>query len=208
MFKVESRTPEGNVTISVEGYLPEFVKYSFANKANCDVGNIILKKGTTGKVIGKVVTQNNKPVGINVHLWCQTVEKGFNVSASKKDGTYEFEGVPPGKCEVSAKSRLGFKATHNFNIKNGEELELPNLVLNFTNSALVTFTFKLPDGSFAKNTRVNGKYIGGDGKLIRAMKTGTYSDWPMKYNGKNYVSEKFEIFESTDALEVQMWENN
>ena len=203
-FKIESRMTEGNVTISAEGYLPEFVKYSFANKANCNVGNIILKKGNTGKIIGKVVTQNNKPVGINVHLWCQTVEKGFNVFASKKDGTYEFEGVPPGKCEVSAKSRLGFKATHKFNIKAGEELELPNLILNFTNSALVTFTFKLPDGSFAKNTHVNGKYIGSDGKLIRDMKTGTYSNWPMKYNGKNYVSEQFEIFESTDALEVQM----
>jgi len=199
---------KGSVTISVEKYLPGFGNYNFTDKNTCDVGNIILKSGETAKIHGRVVNQNDKPIDIRVGLWCSAAKKSFTAFSSSKDGSYAFDGVPPGMAKVSAQSRLGFKDSHEFEVKEGDDLELPDLVLNYTNSALVTLTFKLPNGDVVTNTRITNKnfYIRQDGKLRRAMRAGIYSDWKIKYNGKNYIANEFEITENTDELEVWLQE--
>jgi hypothetical protein len=181
---------KGSVTISVENYLPGFGNYNFTDKNTCDVGNIILKSGETAKIHGRVVNQNDKPIDIRVGLWCSAAEKSFTAFSSSKDGSYAFDGVPPGMAKVSVQSRLGFKDSHEFEVKEGEDLELPDLVINYTNSASVTLTFKLPNGDLVTDTRIANKsfYIRQDGKLRRAMRAGIYSDWKIKYNGKNYIA--------------------
>ncbi len=196
----------GQVTISVDGYLPGFGKYNFTKLSSCDVGNIILRTGETANIKGRVITQNDEPVNVQVRLWNKADQTSFQMLSSIKDGSYCFEGIPPGEWTVLARSRLGFKDSHEFNIEEGEELELPDLIINFTNSALVTFTVKLPDGTSPKNSRINGHYIKNDGTFRRSMLEGTYSGWKMNYNGKDYISDDFEVMESTEKLEIWMRE--
>jgi len=101
-----------------------------------------------------------------------------------------------------------FDLNYSFDINEGDNLELPDLVLNYTNSAFVVLTFKLPNGSIVRNTTVinNGSRIYFTGELIRDIHTGIYSDWKIKYNGKTYLADKFEITEETDKLEIWLRE--
>jgi len=199
----------GSVVISVEGYIPKFVDYKFSgNNDVWDVGNIILIKGETAKIHGRVVNQNQKPLNVQVNLICGAERKNFTIYSSGKNGTYAFEGVPPGKAIISVKSRLGIKASQKFEIKEGDNLELPDLVLNYTNAAVVKLIFRLPDGNFPKQTSVinHNFYIEDNGVAKGELKFGKYSGWKIKYKGKVYVANEFEITESTDELEIWMRE--
>jgi len=196
-----------SVTISVENYLPGFGNYNFTDKNTCDVGNIILKSGETAKIHGRVVNQNDKPLNLMVALIYNDKSKYFTVMSNEKTGEYNFDKLLPGKGKVAAMSKLGFRAALDFEVEEGEDLELPDLVLNYTNAARVTLTFKLPDGTYPENTRViNNKsfYIRDNGVAKGELKFGKYSDWKIKYNGKNYIANEFEITENTDELEVWM----
>ncbi len=199
----------GSVTISVENYLPGFGKYDFTQKTIFDVFNVIIKSGKTEKILGRFFNQNEKQINIRVILCNSNAKESFTTFSNDKDGSYGFEGVPPGKATVSVQSRLGFKASHNFEIKEGDNLELPDLVINYTNSASVTLTFKLPDSTTVTNARIinKGYYIGQNGELRRAMLAGTYSGWKIKYKGKVYVANEFEITEDSDELEIWMQED-
>jgi len=66
--------------------------------------------------------------------------------------------------------------------------------------------FKLPNGTYVKNSTIinNGYRIYYNGELIRDVHTGTHSGWKIKYNGKTYIADDFEITEMTDRLEVRL----
>ena len=195
------------MVISADDYLPEVVKFDFTKETICNVGNIILKSGKTAKINGRVVNQNDKPLELLVTLNCSKFQKTFSVMSNEETGNYAFEDVPPGKAAVSAWSRLGLTASHKFEVEEGDDMELPDLVLNYTNSAVVRLTFKLPDGTSPANTRVINRsffYIKKDGTATGELKAGKYSGWKVKYDDKTYVADEFEITESTDELEVWM----
>lgn len=197
------------MVISADGYLPEVVKFDFTKELTCNVGNIILKSGKTAKIHGRAVDQNDKPLELLVTLNCSKFQKTFSVITDEKDGNYAFEDVPPGKAAVSARSRLGFSASHKFEVEEGDDMELPDLVLNYTNSAVVKLTFKLPDGTSPINTRIINQnfYIKKDGTATGELKAGKYSGWKIKYDDKMYAADEFEITENTDELEIWMRED-
>jgi len=196
------------ITVSAKDYLPETRKFDLRKKSIYDVGNIILKRGKTANIKGKLVNQNGKPVEHRVYLQYKETGEKLSTLANLEDGVYMFEGLKPGEATVSAKTWHGFSASHSFDIYEGANLELPDLVLNYTNSAFVVMSFKLPDGSVVKNASIinNGYRIYATGVLSRDIHTGIYSDWKIKYDGKTYIADEFEITESTDELEVWMQE--
>jgi len=197
------------ITISADDYLPIFVKYDFSKKSILDIGNIILKSGETAKIYGRVVNQNGKPLDLTVALKYWDLQKTFSTRTDGEDGTYAFEDVPPGKARIATRSRLGYTALYDLEVKEGDDLELPDLVLNYTNATVVKLTFKLPDGTYPENTQVRNNdrfYIRDNGVAKGELKIGKYSDWKIKYDGKTYIADEFEITESTDELEVWMQE--
>ena len=197
------------ITISADNYLPVFVKYDFSKKSICDVGNVILKSGKTAKIYGRVVNQNGKPLDLTVALKYWDLQKTFSTRTDAEDGTYAFEDVPPGKARVATRSRLGYTALYDLEVKEGDDLELPDLVVNYTNAAVVKLTFKLPDGTCPENTKIRNNdkfYIRDNGVANGELKTGKYSGWKIKYDGKTYVADEFVITESTDELEVWLRE--
>ena len=196
------------ITISAADYLPVFVKYDFSGKDFCNVGNVILKSGKTAKIHGNVVDQNDKPLGLFVTLKCGDLRRTFSVMSNEKDGMYAFEDVPPGKGTITARSWLGLTTSHKFEVEEGDDLELPDLVLNYTNSAMVKLTLKLPDGTLPINTRIINQnfYIKKDGTAIGELKAGKYSGWKIKYDGQMYVADEFEITADSDELEIWMRE--
>ncbi|MCK5851716.1 carboxypeptidase regulatory-like domain-containing protein [bacterium] len=199
----------GTIVVSAENYLPEKRKFDLSKKSVCDVGNIILKYGKTANVKGKLVNQYGKPVEHRVYLQYKDTGEKLSTLANLEDGVYVFEGLSPGKATVSAKTWHEFSASHSFDVYEGDNLELPDLVLNYTNSAFVVMTFKLPDGSVVRNAKIinNGYRIYTTGVLSRDIHTGIYSDWKIKYYGITYVADEFEIAEDTDKLEVKLRES-
>ena len=197
------------ITISADNYLPIFVKYDFSKKSVYDAGDIILQSGKTAKIYGRVVNQNGKPLDLTVALKYWDLQKTFSTRTDAEDGTYAFEEIPPGKARVATRSRLGYKALYDLEVKEGDDLELPDLVLNYTNATVVKLTFKLPDGTYPENTQVRNNdrfYIRDNGVAKGELKLGKYSGWKIKYDGKTYIADEFEITEDTDKLEIWMQE--
>lgn len=208
-YNIRSRSKRyysGNVIISSENYFPTETKFDLRKKSVYDVGNVILKSGKTANVKGKLVNQYGKPVEHRVYLKYKEKDNKSSALANLEDGVFVFEGLLPGKATISAKTWHGFTASYSFDIYEGDNLELPDLVLNYTNSAFVVMTFKLPDGSAVKNANIinNGYRIYATGVLSRDIHTGIYSDWKIKYLGKTYIADEFEITEDTNKLEVKL----
>jgi len=209
MIENSNSKKKDTIIVSAEGYLPEVVNIDFTKELTCDVGNIILKSGKAAAIHGRVVDQNDKSLGLFVTLKCEDIQKNFGIMSDEKDGTYAFEDVLPGKATITVRSWLGLTTSHKFEVYEGDDLELPDLVLNYTNAAMVKLTFKLPDGTSPAKTRVinqNSFYIKNDGTATGELKAGKYSGWKIKYKGKNYIADEFEITKNTDELEVWLRE--
>ncbi len=115
--------------------------------------NIILKPGETADIKGRVVNQNGKPLQLYVYLTYKKSDDKLRVRSDINTGSYEFEGVSPGEAFVSAKS-LEISVSNSFKISESDDLDLPDLVLTYTNAAYVIINFKLPDGSFSAHARI------------------------------------------------------
>ncbi len=198
----------GTITISAESYFPTKTKFNLKNNFVCDVGKIILKSGKTATLSGRLVNQYGKPIEKRIYLKYKNKEEKNSALANLSDGVFVFKDVLPGEATIFVKTWFGFSASNSFEISEGDNLELPDLVLNYTNAAFVVMKFKLPNGTYVENTKIinNGYRIYYNGELIRDVHTGTYSGWKINYNDKIYVADDFVITETTDRLEVQMRE--
>ena len=208
VYKVRRNNQCKEIVISTDDYLPENIKIEFDGGNFCDIGNVILKSGKTAKIHGRVVDQNDKPLNLLVVLeYGQSGEK-VGVMSDKTDGTFFFENIPPGKAKVVAQSSLGFSSSQNFEVHEHDDLELPDLVLNFTNAAVVTLSFKLPDGSAPVLAPIvnKGFSVDAEGEITLELRAGKYSGWKMKYDRKNYIADDFEVTENSDEIEVWLVE--
>ena len=198
----------GTITISAENYFPTKTKFNLKNKFVCDVGKIILKSGKTATLRGRLVNQYGKPIEKRVYLKYKNKDEKNSALANIIDGIFVFEDVLPGKATIYAKSWFGFSASNSFEISEGDNLELPDLVLNYIDAAFVVMKFKLPNGTYVRATKIinNGYFINYNCELSRDVHTGTHSGWKINYNDKIYVVDDFVITETTDRLEVQMQE--
>lgn len=117
------------ISISANSYLPEFADFDFTKGSVCDVGNIILKPGEPANIKGRIINQNGEPVRARAVLKYKKSGRSFFDFSDKEDGIYGFEGVPPGEATVSVTSKKQGSASHVFKIEEGDDLELPDLIL-------------------------------------------------------------------------------
>ncbi len=169
--------------------------------------NVELKLFEPCSVKGHVINQNEKLIKAEVFLESKETAKKIENFSYRKSGNYSFEKIMPGKYVVFARS-FGFIVSNSFSISEGEELELPDLVINYTNAAFVTITFILPSGNVLKYPRIGIKkhYHDNKGRLNMVLQSRTYSGCLIEHSGKRYIADDFEVTEMTDKLEVWLRE--
>jgi len=133
VFELESFwNKKDSISVSAEEYLPGFADFDFTKNSFCDVGNIILKPGEPANVKGRILNQNWEPLRMRAVLKYTKNGRSFFDFSDKEDGIYGFEGLPPGQATVSVSSKSKGSASHNFVINEGDDLELPDLILKQT----------------------------------------------------------------------------
>jgi hypothetical protein len=137
-----------SIQVAANGYGTQLVPVTFDNDGACDVGTIILRQ-EAAQVRGRVVTQDGQPVSANVFV-AVTITAGRvqrrSVRTNPADGTYVFQDMPLGPASVEARTALMTARSDTFELRQGQTLEVPDLVINVTNAAHVRLLFVLPDG--------------------------------------------------------------
>lgn len=203
---------EGLVRARVEGMAVAEARYSTRGEDDIDVGDIIIRD-VPGRISGRVVNEHGEPVGAFVTLGADdAMVKGMNLVRTKEDdGSFAFIEVPPGMYCVRAimleEQRLVEAAsTPLFQLGDGEEKTLPDLVVWTTNMPRVELTFVLPDGTPAAELTTPFAQQPTDerGRLVTRMKCGAYTGVQVHYQQAEYSLEEFVVTPQTRALTVRL----
>jgi len=199
----------GVVYAWVEDYAPAQTPFCLDEQGQCDVGDLIVS-ATAGTLRGRVVNERTQPLSAQVSL-VRAGARQENVSAQTdaQDGRYEFTRLPTGSYQVAAYKSGQSDAVRSawIALNATDVVDVPDLVLQMTNAALVRLTFVMADGTPAAGMQVsqlNNARTDAQGMVEDYWRLGSYDNVILYIDNERYLTEPFVIEAGTRELRVTL----
>jgi hypothetical protein len=199
----------GVVYAWVEDYAPAQAAFCLDAQGQCDVGDIIVS-ATASTLRGRVVNERMQPLSAQVSL-AGAGDRALHVNARSdaENGRYEFTRLPTGTYLVSAWKNGTTSGARSEWIALGANavVDVPDLVLQMTNAALVRIVFVMADGTPAAGMRVgilNDAATDMQGAIEEYIRIGHYENVCLYRENERYYTEPFDVAAGTRELRVKL----
>ncbi|MCX7003693.1 MAG: carboxypeptidase-like regulatory domain-containing protein, partial [bacterium] len=206
-FVLPTRENAGVVYAWVGNYAPVQAAFRLDASGQCDIGDLIVR-AAAGTLRGRVVNERAQPLVADVAL-LRAGRHGEQLDAQSdaQDGRFEFTCLPTGAYQVVAckSGQPGAARSAWVALDAHAVVELPDLVLQMTNAALVRLTFVMADGTPAAymHTSLINATTDEQGAIEDYVRLGQYNDVRLEPDGAlHYSTEPFTITAATRELRV------
>jgi len=199
----------GMVYAFVGDYAPAQAAFCLDAQGQCDVGDLIVS-ATAGTLRGRVVSERSQPLSAQATLVrAGARQEQVSAQTDAQDGRYEFTRLPTGSYQVAAyKSGQSGSVRSAWIALNAQDVvDVPDLVLQMTNAALVRLTFVMADGTPAVGMRVsqlNNATTDAQGTVEDYWRLGPYDNVFLYIDNDRYFAEPFVIAADTRELRVTL----
>ncbi|MCX7003691.1 MAG: carboxypeptidase-like regulatory domain-containing protein [bacterium] len=207
---VEDRGATAGVVYAFIGdYAPAQTSFCLDAQGQCDVGDLIVS-ATAGTLRGRVVNERTQPLSAQATLVrAGARQEQVSAQTDAQDGRYEFTRLPTGAYQVAAyKNGQSGSARSAWIALNAQDVvDVPDLVLQMTNAALVRLTFVMADGTPAAGMQVsqlNNAMTDAQGMVEDYWRLGSYDNVFLYIDNARYFAESFVIEAGTRELRVTL----